>query len=177
MADKCFDTNLQKYSGTSQQERALPALSGDFAKVDERATADLVLFAKKYGAYLNYYDTTNTIAGTWENMMGTDVSVIIADIVDWPTRRYNPFLDNVIENITSTTSAPLAKQNFKTIFDFIFSLASALDRSLRRLPADSVFCKISIGCNQVKPCHPPYLAQQILFRLQGLVNRYCASCR
>ena len=154
MADNCFDTKLLKYSGTGQDARILPALSGKYVGVDERTTADLVLFAKKYGAYLNYYELTNKIAGTWENLMSADVSVAIADIADWPTKNYNPFLKGVNENIATVISDTEAKKYFKTIFDFIFSIASALDKSLNRLPADlsfSKFLSVAITSNLVLP--------------------------
>jgi hypothetical protein len=47
MATTCYDTGLLNYSGTSQLQRALQALLAGYAKVDERSTAQLILFAKK----------------------------------------------------------------------------------------------------------------------------------
>lgn len=150
MADKCFDIRLLNYIGTSQSERRLAALDGAYAAIDERTTADLILFAKKYGAYLNYYDATNNINGTWEHLMETDVSFIIADIASWQTIHYQKFLAYINKKITSATTGAQAKKYFKIIFDFIFSLTSHLDRSLNNLPQDlryASFLSVAISSN------------------------------
>src|SRR3954467_1627444 len=112
MAAACFDTKLLTYSGTSQDGRVLPALSGKYASVDERTTADLVLFAKKYGAYLNYYELTDSITGTWESLMSRDVSVLIADIADWSSKDYIPFIEYTNQQITAAASDADAKKFF-----------------------------------------------------------------
>lgn len=154
MSDQCFDTKLLTYSGTSQASRIMPALAGTYASVDERTTADLILFAKKYGAYLNYYELTNSITGTWENLMARDVSVLIADIADWPTRDYARFVEYLNDKITSAPSVAEMKKYFKLNFDFIFSLASNLDKSLNRLPVDlsfSKFLSVAISSNLALP--------------------------
>ena len=49
----CTDKNPLTREGTSLLNRVLAALSAGYAKADERSPADLILFAKKYGAYLD----------------------------------------------------------------------------------------------------------------------------
>jgi len=65
MATTCYDTGLLNYSGTSQLQRALQALLTGYAKVDERTTAQLVLFAKNYAAYLNYFNAFDNTSLTF----------------------------------------------------------------------------------------------------------------
>jgi len=139
MANTCFDPRLLTYNGTSQPQRALDALVAHAAQVDERTMADLILFTKKYGAYLNYYGLTNTITGDWQGLMSNDVAVVIAAIADWKTKDYAPFIKYLDDTITSDTTDTDAKNHFKILFDFVFSLASALDTSYRQLGSDIDF--------------------------------------
>src|SRR6478609_437952 len=136
MATTCYDTGLLNYSGTSQLQRALQALLTGYAKVDERTTAQLVLFAKNYAAYLNYFNDNNTVADDWQSFMSNDVSVNIAAIADWNAKEFTPFITLVNEEVRDAATDDEAKKYFKTLFDFVFTLAYLVETSLRRLPDD-----------------------------------------
>ncbi len=154
MANHCYDTNLLQNSGTSQAQRALQALLAKYAQVDERTTADLVLFAKNYGYYLTYFDNTNQPVGDWQAFMANDVSVTIAAIADYKAKDFTPFIANVSDEVNNAADAEHAKQYFKTIFDFVFTLIFQLDKSLQQLPADvrfTNFLSISIASNLALP--------------------------
>src|SRR6185437_4734890 len=116
MANNCLDNNLHHNSGTSQGQRLLEALSAAYAKVDERSTADLLLFAKKYGTYLKYYDTGNISTGDWSGFMSQDISVIIAYIQAWQLqgKEYIRYINNLYDTIKSAAPAD-AQKNFKYI--------------------------------------------------------------
>src|ERR1700749_5349334 len=105
MANNCLDTGLLSESGTSQAQRSLAALLAASPQVDERTTADLILFTKKYGAYLNYFNLTNTATGDWQNLMGSDSIVIIASIADWTTQDYAEFIKTITDRAISDTTA------------------------------------------------------------------------
>lgn len=154
MANNCLDTGLLSYNGTSQAQRSLDALLANCPKVDERTTADLILFTKKYGAYLNYYDLTNTIAGDWQALMGNDSAVIIAALADWPTKQYALFIKTIKDSAINAATDADAKNYFKVLFDFAFSLATALNNSFHQLPDDSEyadFLSVSIASNLTAP--------------------------
>lgn len=51
--------------GTSQADRALPALAPGYVALDERTTADLLSFARAYSRELRYFDSHNQPAGDW----------------------------------------------------------------------------------------------------------------
>ena len=104
MASSCNDTNLLQYSGTSQAQRLLQALLAEYVKVDERTVSQLILFAKKYGAYLNYYNTANELTGDWQDFMAKDVSVTIAAIADWRIKDLSPFIDHAKESVQDAAS-------------------------------------------------------------------------
>ncbi len=154
MANTCLDTNLNAYSGTSQAQRALDALNAKYAQVDERSAADLVLFAKKYGFYLNYYDLTNSIKGDWQGLMQKDAAVCIAYVADWRARDYNPFIDHLKTNIKASAADADAQKFFKFYFDLVFSLATAIDKTLRQLPDDidfKTYLSVAVASNLALP--------------------------
>ncbi len=74
----CTDKNPLTREGTSLLNRVLAALSSDYAKVDEREAADIILFAKRYAAKLKYYKEDNTVDGDWQVLMSSDVSIPLA---------------------------------------------------------------------------------------------------
>ena len=172
MANNCLDTRLLSYSGTSQVQRVLDALLTNAARVDERTAADLILFTKKYGAYLNYYDLTNAIAGDWQQIMGNDVAVVIATIADWRTQDYPTFLKQLNFNIASATTDTIAENNFKILFDFIFSVTVELDKAFRKLADDvdyTTFLTVSIASKLAAPLS--VLSQYYnFFVTKGLIN-------
>lgn len=136
MADTCLDKNLAQNSGTSQAQRALAALDVHYAQVDERTVQDLILFAKKYGAYLNYYDLTNSVTGDWTPFMNRDVAVGIATVADWQTSEFLPYLTDLYGYINDPQAGdPSEQQAYRYIYDFVFSLATALNNVYLNLPS------------------------------------------
>jgi len=166
MPNNCLDKNLHNNSGTSQVQRALKALTADYALVDERSTEDLLLFAKKYGAYLNFYDTGNTVMGDWSAFMAKDISVIIAALREWRGRDYITYTNNLYDNIKIAATNGDEQTNFKYIFDFVFSIVNSLNKVLSQLPADedyakflatSITSKLSVPVNQLSLYYPFFL--------------------
>lgn len=160
MAKACYDIDLLLNSGTNQAERALPALVPSYAKVDERTLADLILFAKRYGVYLNYYDLSNNIAGDWQGFMANDVAVATAAIAALNTNDYYTYIANLYDFVITPSvppaipSYPDPKQTFAYIFDLIASIASLLNQSLANIPADTdylPFLQVSIGSKLAAP--------------------------
>src|SRR5690348_4830674 len=82
MSGDCHDINPLQHSGTSQEQRVPAALNPASAPIDSRSYADLILFAKAYGSYLKYYDTTDTPAGTWQALMQMDIAVVLATLAN-----------------------------------------------------------------------------------------------
>lgn len=166
MPEICLDNNLHTNSGTSQQQRALSALAAQYVLVDERSTADLLIFAKKYGSYLNYFDDSNVPAGDWSVFMSKDISVIISSIQEWNARDYISYIKNLYSNIQSATTNADAQTNFKYIFDLIFSLSKNLNDTLIELSAKdayaaflsaSISSKLAIPSTQLKVYYISFL--------------------
>ena len=139
MANTCTDTNSMNRSGSSQLQRVMNALMPANAKVDERDFADLILFAKKYAAYLSYYKETNVADGNWQALMSMDISVTLASISKTAVAVYTDYLKIIYNNIQDAADEIEREKHFKTIFDFIYSVAIELDNYYREVPADFEF--------------------------------------
>lgn len=132
----CGEKNNLIREGTSHLDRVLAALSTGYAKVDEREPADIILFATRYAAYLNYYDASDTVAGNWEPLMKMDISVTLATLMKTDTRAVSDYKKILYKNIKLAANDAEAEKEFKFLFDLIFSLISLLDRQYRLVPDD-----------------------------------------
>jgi hypothetical protein len=140
MTNNCLDKNLVLNSGTSQAQRALAALDAKYAQVDERKVTDLIIFAKKYGAYLNYYDLTNTITGDWQDFMSRDAAVGMSAVADWRSSEFFPYITNIYSAINSPQAGdPIPQQSYQYIYDFVFSLATSLNTTYSNLTSDIAY--------------------------------------
>ncbi len=73
--------------GTSQDDRAMPALRPDYVAVDERSIADFVAFAQDYSRELRYFDLDDEATGDWRNLVPARLTPSqIAEFVEHPTR-------------------------------------------------------------------------------------------
>jgi hypothetical protein len=154
MANNCLDTRLLSYNGTSQPQRALDALIAKAAQVDERQPQDLILLTKKYSAWLNYYNLNNTVTGDWQQLMSNDVAVAIAYVADWDTKDYAPFIKYLNDKIVNAATDADAMNNFKILFDFVFSVTAALDAAYKQLSGDIdyyTFLSVSVSSKLAAP--------------------------
>jgi len=167
----CTDKNPLTREGTSLLNRVLAALSAGYAKADERSSADLILFAKKYGAYLNYYDQDNNPAGDWAVMMSGDVSVGLATLSRLNLQEISDYKKRIYKRIIQATSDADAKEEFKFLFDLLFSLVTIIDRQYQLLPADfeyrSIFSdviknKLQLPLANIEKCFNDFKALSLL---------------
>jgi hypothetical protein len=92
----CSDKNKLIREGTNHLNRVIAALSPGSAKVDERDTADILLFAKKYASYLNYYDSSGVPAGNWQPLMKIDISVTLATLIKIDVQRISSYKKTIV---------------------------------------------------------------------------------
>src|SRR3954470_17765944 len=135
----CTDKNPLTREGTSQLNRVLAALGVHYADIDERSTPDLILFAKRYAAYLNFYNESNTINGDWQPLMAMNISVTLATLAHINVRSINDYKKLLYKNIalainlTQPDRDKKAKQQLKFLFDMLFSLVKEIDKQLQLL--------------------------------------------
>ncbi|MEO1437631.1 MAG: hypothetical protein AAFV80_18980, partial [Bacteroidota bacterium] len=124
------------------------ARNTDYVLVDERDMADLLLFAQKYAAHLQYLNFELVAEGNWSEFFSDDVSILIAILSDHQEEQYiDEFnallidaaeeLDNLPAVINVPNDVPNSLPAFKGLFDYIFSLAFVLDQQLTALPEAS----------------------------------------
>lgn len=135
----CISINPLQRSGTSQYKRVLQALLPGYAQVDERDYADLILFAKNYAAYLNYYDASNKQSGDWLPLMKMDISVSLATIARQDPASWFTYIQELYKQIQDTNNPALLKQFYTSIYHLIATLIYQLDEQLQSLPADFAF--------------------------------------
>jgi len=139
----CDEKNTLIREGTSTLNRVLAALSVSYAKVDERDAADLILFAKRYAAYLNYYNESNVIDGTWKDLMKMDVSVILATLYKINVSEITDYKKLLYKRIKLTADEAEARKVFKFLFDALFTQVVLIDEQFKLLPEDYEY-KITI---------------------------------
>jgi hypothetical protein len=136
----CNDKNPLTREGVDRLTRKLEALSPAFAKVDERSMEDLILFAKKYAAYLRYKDLGNTDAGSWEQLMKVDISVVLAVLLSLDMLQMSDYIKLLYKRTKLGISASddgEASLQFKFLFDVLFSLAKIIDEQCGLLREES----------------------------------------
>lgn len=129
------------HSGTSQWGRVLKALHPSFAQVDERNTADLILFAKAYSRHLQYYNKNEEPDGTWQSLMHMDLSVVLATISSQRVSDYIGIIRKELEWIGNKDhdNVDELKAHFNFLFDFTFSWLYELETQCRLLPDEWPF--------------------------------------
>jgi hypothetical protein len=132
----CDDKNSLVREGTSVLNRVIAALSTGYARVDERDAPDLLLFAKRYAGYLNFYDQNNAIDGTWEDLMKMDVSVVLATLNKMDVRKISDYKKLLYKRIKQAANDAEAKKEFKHLFDVQFSLVKIIDEQVHFLPEE-----------------------------------------
>ena len=138
----CTEKNPLTHEGTSILNRVLAALSTTYAEVDEREAADIILFAKRYAAKLNFYKEDNTIDGTWQQLMHADVSIPLATLERINIQEITDYKKRIYKSITIAANDADAKMEFKFLFDLLFSLAKQADEQFNLLPDDFEFKSI-----------------------------------
>lgn len=131
----CSEKNPLVREGTSTGTRTLPALSPLFAKVDERQTADLLLFLRRYAAHLQFFNASNAPDGDWQPFMTGDVSVTLATLMAVDAQRCGDYKKGLFKQIKVGDDAA-ATRLLKYLFDLLFSLPLIVTEQYQLLPQD-----------------------------------------
>lgn len=135
----CTEKNILQREGTSNLNRVLQALSASYAQPDERDTADLLLFAQRYAAYLNYYKPDNTPDGNWEALMKMDISVTLAVLIKTDIRAIADYKKLLYKKISLAETEADVKKDFRFLFDCIFTLVKIIDDQYKLIPGNLDF--------------------------------------
>lgn len=80
-------SNKKNRSGTSQNERALPVLRGDYISVEERSLVDLLMYLREYAEKVRFYSEDNRHNGFWSEFLefSDDEMLELAEFAEDPT--------------------------------------------------------------------------------------------
>ncbi len=122
MSSDCFHPNPLLHGGSSQDLRMVPALDPATAPLDARSMDQLLLFLEKYGGLLNYYDSSNTINGGWQQFYTQDLSNVLARISTTQYADCLPVYYKYYDRIQESSSLAELKDCMKVLFDISFTL-------------------------------------------------------
>lgn len=167
----CAEKNPLIREGTSSATRELAALSPSFAKPDERQAADLLLFLRRYSAYLNYYNENNALDGDWQPFLKADVSVTLASLAALNLQKSSDYKKALFKKIKRGNDA-VATKSFKQLFDFLFSIPLIITEQYHSLAADFEYGKEVQSIIQAKLLLPVVNLKNLydLFNADGLID-------
>ena len=136
MTSDCNRKNPLLRSGTHQRGRYLPALKPDYFRVDERSTADLILFAQRYSQHIKFYDNQNQHSGNWLPFFSRDISAVLAGLGSLPVGpfiTFNRSLETYLTKHDNRTDQDYA-QHFKLLFHLPIMLLQKAGEYFEQLP-------------------------------------------
>lgn len=138
MLENCHRRNPLTRNGSNQDGRRLPALQPDYFQVDERGTADLLLFAERFSRHINFYDLQNQKAGDWHPFFSQDISAVLAALSNLPVEIYQSFARDLQAYLADKPGR--AKEDllshFKLLFHLPLLLLQKADDQYGRLASD-----------------------------------------
>src|SRR5262249_41311551 len=133
-----FPHPLQR-EGTSQVERALPALQPGYVKSDEKDFADWIVFASKFAAHIKYYDLTNTQSGNWTPFFSTSVTALLALLSLEDLAAYRAAVSDrftILRTDANQGNLALLQSTLAALFSSQATLFARLDAIPAALPID-----------------------------------------
>jgi len=115
-------------TGTAQPDRDIPERRPDHFRLDERDTADLILFGRRFARQIRYYDPTGAAAGDWSRFFDSDISAILAAIARLPVDPFRRALADAQGFLEADPSRPDAE--LQSHFALVFHLPLILLREL-----------------------------------------------
>lgn len=122
----CPLLNPLRRDGTSQRQRMPPALAADFVLVDERGTADLLLYARELARLLRYYNEANEPAGDWAEFIARDVSTLSAMIGFYDTETPRLAFESA-RAAAAVADASASKVAYSALFPPLFAVAETFE--------------------------------------------------
>jgi hypothetical protein len=145
------------HGGTSQAERELPALSGDYVKIDESEYADWIVFAEGFSQYLAYHAVDgNEYAQGWQAFFARDVAAVLGTFAVQDIDSYREELGSRLAFLRDDDHAAdvdALKTKLSEAFSIVLTLVQSVDTLYSRLPAGHAFKETlrSIIASQLGP--------------------------
>lgn len=124
--------------GTTQPERDIAEREPDFFKLDERETADMILYARRLAQEIIHYDSDNQPDGDWEPFFASDTAAAIAALARLPVDPFRAAMADVDEYLRAQEGRPDAelRAHFNLLFHLPVALFSQFASALAFMPRD-----------------------------------------
>ena len=141
MANCNENKNPLIHSGTSQIQRVLPGMDkNQYALVDEKEFADWIVFANNFGAFVNYYNNANVLAGNWKPFFSSDISAQLGTIALQNIERYKQEIKERFDFIRNDDNKSAINQvgiKLEELFSALLTLSKSLDNYALKLPEET----------------------------------------
>ncbi len=105
--------------GISQSERYPRSLQPDFFQIDERDMDDMLRFIIELSQHFNYYDLNNQIDGNWEDILLSDINIVLRIIPKFGVNSFIKKYDHLKNSISHQESDEVNLQYVNRIFQFL----------------------------------------------------------
>ena len=109
--------------GISQAERYPLALQPDYFKIDERDMDDMLRFVVELSKHFNYYNLNNQIDGDWEDILLSDINVILHIIPKFDVnsfiKKYEQLKSGISRHKSDDVNIHAVNQVFKFLNSFL----------------------------------------------------------
>jgi hypothetical protein len=127
MSTDCFFLNPLLRDGTSQRQRAVPALDPAWARIDERGLADLLVYARDFARLLRYYTPSNSAAGDWTELIENDATALVALLRHEDAAAVKAAFATQVAAVAEAAAADVLAE-YAELFAFVLQPARTIDR-------------------------------------------------
>ncbi len=124
----CDRRGVLSRSGTAQTDRDPAERDPAFFRLDERDTADLILFARRFAKHLKYYDPNNVVTGDWTAWFDRDISAILASLTKLPVDPFRAAMGDMRAFLEDDPARPEAE--LRSHFNAVLHLPLTLYREM-----------------------------------------------
>lgn len=121
--------------GSFRGQRLLPALAADFARVEERGTADWLRYVGEYARRIRFPEAGGDREGRWDELYRGQPVMVVAQFLTWDVSALaGSFRD--LRQATEDVNVNLVarRKSFTALFDLLLDSARELDVMVTALP-------------------------------------------
>ncbi len=130
---KCDKRSPLTRGGTTQPERNIAEREADFFQLDERESADMILYARRLSQEIIFYNGDNQPDGDWEPFFASDIAAAVAALARLPVTAFRTALTDVDEYLRAEPARP--ESELRAHFNMVFHLPVALFAQLAKAHA------------------------------------------
>jgi hypothetical protein len=124
---------VKRQTGTTQQDRLLPALLPSYVSVDEKSLAENLEFIWNYSSLIKLYDKHNHVYASWQHMLYQDWSFLLAWVQSWEIDRFPIAYTAAYERFRNSLNYPTREKAVVNLFVYALDQADLLGQLSERI--------------------------------------------